>query len=224
MSETKYGYLTIVAESDRRWGIRYVVVRCDCGVQKAVSFDKLKIGHVKSCGCMKSKMLSEHKTVHGDARTKAFGGRTSEYCTWKDMTKRCEYEKHRYFSDYGGRGIKVCTRWRESFTAFLEDMGRKPTPKHSLDRINNNGNYEPSNCRWATPREQAANTRRNQNLTAFGNTFCVSEWVRITGLTKGTIMARLKKGWSHEETLTRQPRGSRRINPFVPASASSTKG
>jgi len=110
----------------------------------------LSSGHTTHCGCKE-----EHK--HGDAT----GGRvTPEYISWRAMLRRCSDPKHERFKHYGGRGIKVCERWRESYVAFLADMGRRPSPKHSIDRIDGDGDYEPSNCRWATRSEQERNKKR----------------------------------------------------------------
>lgn len=107
------------------------------------------------------------KDFHGHCS----GGKTTpEYRSWQAMRERCLYESHKHYSRYGGRGISVCDSWRESFSAFLSDMGKKPTPKHTLERINNDGNYEPSNCRWATYAEQRANQalRRGKSSAHLG--------------------------------------------------------
>lgn len=128
---------------------------CDCGRAKIVQSSNLRSGHVTSCGCY-SQEIRERAKSHGYARK---GARHSEYSAWAGMKRRCNNPKNVDFKDYGGRGIMVCDRWRDSFNAFLTDMGRKPSPKHSIDRINVDGNYEPSNCRWATPLEQRSNRR-----------------------------------------------------------------
>ncbi len=120
---------------------------------------------------------------------------------WKAMIDRCYREKNHAFRYYGGRGIRVCERWLNSFEAFVEDMGPKPSPTHTLDRIDNNGNYEPANCRWATPLEQARNTSRNVRVTWRGQTQVVAAWSEQTGLPSKTILDRLRAGRSVEEAL-----------------------
>jgi len=109
------------------------------------------------------------------------------------------------FSKYGGRGITVCDRWSHNFAAFLADMGLRPTPKHSVDRIDGTGNYEPSNCRWATPVEQALNKRTAAIITAHGESRHISEWERSAGMTAGTIRGRLDRGWSPERAVSEPP-------------------
>jgi hypothetical protein len=108
------------------------------------------------------------------------------YC-WKAMRDRCSKETHRDYPRYGGRGITVDPSWVSSFQQFLADMGPKPTPQHSIDRINNDGNYEPSNCRWATPKEQSQNTCRTVNIEANGRVASISEWARILGKSPQTV-------------------------------------
>lgn len=133
--------------------------------------------------------------------------RTPEYRVWTGVIKRCENPRMESYPRYGGRGIRVCPAWRVSFIAFLRDMGPRPSPKHSLDRINNDGNYEPGNCRWATPEEQMRNTSDNRLLTWRGETHTVTEWAEITGLPRVTISQRFHRGWSVERCLT-IPRGA----------------
>jgi hypothetical protein len=135
---------------------------------------------------------------HGEAwRT----SRTCEYSIWQAMVQRCTNPNNKGYLKYGGRGIGVCDRWRE-YENFLADMGRRPSDSHSLDRINNDKGYEPSNCRWATLIEQANNTRTNKHLTFRGRTQTVADWAREIGIKQNTLVGRIRKGWSVEKALT----------------------
>lgn len=122
------------------------------------------------------------------------------FSAWLGMHARCTNPNYYRFDRYGGRGIVVCERWND-FDAFYRDMGKRPKG-HSLDRVNNDGNYEPSNCRWATPKEQASNRSCCINITAFGRTQCVSQWEKETGTDRRTILKRLAKGLSAEIAIT----------------------
>lgn len=132
--------------------------------------------------------------------------RIPEYQAWRNMVVRCTNPKYKFYHRHGGRGIKVCDRWRGSYAAFLEDMGVKPSPSLTLDRIDNDGDYTPENCRWATRKEQSRNSRTNHNLTFQGKTQCLAAWADETGIKAGTLYSRLKNGWSTERALTEPAR------------------
>lgn len=127
---------------------------------------------------------------------------TREYRTWINMKSRCYTPTSTGYKDYGGRGIKVCERWLHSFGAFLEDMGPRPSPEHSIDRIDCDGDYEPSNCRWATRTEQARNFRANRIVEAFGRSMTLAEAAEQSGLPYNTVLYRLKRGWTLDQALT----------------------
>lgn len=207
----RFERLIVVGRDDQRK--QYYRVRCDCGAMKAVRKDGLYNGVTKSCGCLQREMARRPRT-HGMAGV----GRSAEYDCWAHMLRRCYTPTTQQYENYGGRGITVCDRWRESFPQFLADMGPRPSASHSLDRIDNNGNYEPSNCRWATQAEQANNRRQNHPITYQGKTQNIREWERELCLGRNTIYGRLQLGWSLEEAMSKNP--IRRItcrrcgNPF----------
>lgn len=136
--------------------------QCICGKTKLVASNELSSGLVRSCGCLHIESARRQglaSRTHGDRTNRR---RTPEYRAWDSMKQRCLNPNTDNYADYGGRGITICPSWL-NFSAFLADMGRKPSPSHSLDRIDVDGNYQPTNCRWATPKEQANNTRRNKH-------------------------------------------------------------
>lgn len=131
--------------------------------------------------------------------------RPPEYSPWQNMLNRCRNPDTPGYDRYGGRGITVCSQWR-TFAAFLADMGSRPSPEHSIDRIDNDGNYEPGNCRWATPEQQQRNRANNRLLGHGGKVLCIADWAELRGLTRGIIMSRLLLGWSIGDTLDTPPR------------------
>lgn len=134
---------------------------------------------------------------HGDCVS---GKQSKEYKAWSSLRYRCNTKSCSFFHYYGGRGIKVCKRW-DKFENFLADMGRAPTESHSIERINNDGNYEPSNCRWATPKEQQNNNRNNRWLTVNGETKTIHSWQKVMNFGRMTILNRIKLGWSIEKAV-----------------------
>jgi hypothetical protein len=170
-------------------------VLCDCGVKRRVGAATLKRGITKSCGCLHREILSKRSKKHGESH------KSAEYSTWKAMRARCMRVNSVQFADYGGRGIKVCSRW-DSYENFLKDMGRKPTPGHSIDRIDNDGGYCPENCRWATHEEQSRNKRTSRMLTYGGKSQCVVSWAEELGMAGHVLQHRIDRGWTVERALT----------------------
>lgn len=177
-------------------------VMCDCGQEKSVQASNLNNGHVKSCGCLRV----ESRTTHGCAGSR----RTPEYHTWSTMIQRCTNPSNVKWSYYGARGITVCDRWRK-FENFFADVGRKPSPAHELDRIDNDGNYEPSNVRWVTEHVQSRNKRSNVFITFGGESLCLADWAHRLGIGAATLKTRLAWGWGVERAFTQsvQPRRQR---------------
>jgi hypothetical protein len=199
MMGLKFGHWTVV-EIGLRVG-RHKACRCvcDCGKESVQIAGKLRFrGDTQSCGCFKGASISAAKRVHGDAKT-------VEYKAWGAMKTRCTNKKLRQYPDYGGRGIAVCERWRDSFENFLADMGRRPTALHTLDRIDNDGPYSPENCRWATRTEQARNKRSNVIVTHNGDPATVAEWCERLGLHASAVRQRIHKGKTPRQALGLDP-------------------
>jgi hypothetical protein len=194
----QYGRLVVIAPAMLVKRHSFWLCACACGNTKAVRQDSLRNGITASCGCLARERTRARTRKHGMAGH----NRPPEYDAWAHMIRRCYTPTTKAFEHYGGRGITVCQRWRDSFEAFLADMGPRPSAKHSLDRINNDGNYEPSNCRWATTDEQARNTRRNVKVTFRGETKTVAEWGRALGFPREVLRRRIAVGWPVELALT----------------------
>lgn len=167
---------------------------CDCGREAIVAYVELMAGATKSCGCI----VGKHKRTHGATA----GGKVSpEFRCWEAMLQRCRNSKHKSFKDYGARGITICERW-DSFEAFSADMGPRPSPEHSIDRRDNNGNYEPGNCHWTTRVAQSNNRRSSRRVELNGESLTLAQWEHRVGLKAGMLFRRLKAGWPIERALT----------------------
>lgn len=190
-----FGRLTIINEVEQIHNRRTFMCKCSCGNFKIVKLKDLRNGHTQSCGC-----------YYIDSRTKHGLYKSSEYAAYYGMLSRCTDKKNEEYHNYGERGIGVCPDWSDKETGFINfyrDMGKKPTSKHSIDRINNNGNYCKENCKWSTSIEQNRNFRRNKIITYNGESHCVVEWAEIIGIDKSTLASRLGRyNWSIERALT----------------------
>jgi hypothetical protein len=184
---------------------------CDCGSTVSAPGHCLRRGQVKSCGCLKIEKGSANlkrmreagmmpQLRHGDAKA---GREAPEWSLWHSVKGRCDPMRRHPNPDYAGRGIRMCEEWRNSYEAFLAYVGRRPSPEHTLDRIEVNGHYEPGNVRWATKMEQARNRRNSCWIECDGRRATLAEWAERTGLKNTTIRNRIRAGWSVRDALTK---------------------
>lgn len=196
----RFGRLTAgdaILKKGKRATFWHIKCLCDCGKESEPRYQYLVSGHTKSCGCLNREKLLAASTTHGGSK------HDTEYHIWASIIARCENKNHEAFHRYGGRGIKVCERWRNSYAAFREDVGARPVG-HSLDRYpDQNGNYEPGNVRWATSVQQNNNRRDNTILEFNGKRQTIADWGRELGIRLATLRQRYSAyGWSVEKTLT----------------------
>lgn len=173
----------------------FVLCECDCGKVKKVRIEHLKSGHTKSCGCYQKKQTSKATRTHGREPKRL-------YSIWSNMKTRCYNKNTECYRNYGGRGIKVCDEWKK-FEVFRDwALSNGYSDDLTIDRIDNDGNYDPSNCRWATDDEQRNNTRRNHFLEYQGEKLTIKQWSVIVGISDKTIRDRINRyGWTTEEAL-----------------------
>jgi len=205
LAQRIYGDLLALRKEPNRGNVSRWLCWCYCGNITIADAYKLKTGHTKSCGCYRNKFRS----THGEASK----NRTPEYGVWAAMVKRCRNETDPAYEDYGGRGIAVCQEWEHHYENFIRDMGRRPSDKHSIDRIDNDNNYSCGhcedcmnkgwtfNCRWATPLVQHRNKRRNRWLEYNGFRMVLTDWAIKLDVTSGTILRHLKGGEKFEDIV-----------------------
>jgi hypothetical protein len=195
----RFGRLTVARLGDRRRKQRRWICSCDCGADTIVPTDHLRSGHTTSCGCLRQETMAAGRPTHGLAKHPL-------YRVWGAMKDRCTNPNAGAYPWYGGRGVRVCGRWQKDFAAFLADMGPRPTPGHSIDRIDRNGDYCPENCRWATRTEQARNHGNNRLLTLEGRTKPLVAWAEECGVNPSTVQTRLARGWTVGQALGKERR------------------
>jgi len=180
----------------------YVVCECDCGNITHVMVDGLRRGKTKSCGCYRTEVI----TAAGKANATHGMNKSPENRAWQAMKGRCCDKNHAHYKDYGGRGVVVCDEWlgAQGFQNFLNCVGMRPTELHSLDRIDNNGNYEPGNVRWSTAKQQQNNRRSNLWLTFAGERKTHKQWSEITGISVTTITWRIRNGCTPDQALSKR--------------------
>lgn len=192
----RFGRLVAVSPVSGSKGTRRTwLCECDCGKTKSALTSDLLKGKTRSCGCLARELLRKARTTHGQSAS-------PEYRCYKGMLNRCYNPNTREYPNYGGRDIRVCERWLEDFTNFLADMGPRPSPKHSIDRIDVNGNYEPTNCRWADQYQQQNNRRDNRLISHEGKVYTLSQLARMAVVDRPTLAKRLDRGWTVQAAIS----------------------
>lgn len=190
----KFGRLTILKEGiSVKYGkttMRKVWCKCDCGTEKEIDFNSIKGGRSTSCGCFNRENAKKLHTTHGKAMLEP-GVRHPDYCIWIKIKSRCLNPNDKSYANYGGRGITICDRWKESFEHFITDMGWRPNKHYSIERINYDGNYCPDNCKWIHKSEQTKNTRRVKLIEYNGSKYCLTELCKILDLPYSTMRHRV---------------------------------
>lgn len=205
-SGTRFGRLLILEEVPERSHLGRTQWRCqcDCGEIRVVVTSRLTSGRTRSCGCLRATSYGMSKSMRGRSVN------APEYNTWLSMRGRCLNQNSASYALYGERGITICPEW-DSFARFYADMGPKPSPRHSLDRIDNDGPYVHWNCRWATQSEQARNKRVTVKLTHRGQTLPLADWADLTGIHINTLRKRMQSGLTTDEILSAVHRRYTRI-------------
>lgn len=191
-SGNRFGSLVLLERTTKKGHDWLWLCRCDCGSTSQVTAGNLRSGNTRSCGCRRTRVRKESKTIHGRSRQRI-------YWIWTGMLARCHNSASPAYGNYGARGIVVCDSWRE-FANFYRDMG-EPLPGQTIDRINNDGPYSPENCRWASRSTQSRNTRANTVVTIHGVSKCIADWADDLGVPAARLSARLRLGWPAEDLL-----------------------
>lgn len=202
LSGQRFGRLVVIRQAEskiypNKRKVTNWICKCDCGNVITTRADSLRNGKTKSCGCIHQEILLKNIKKHGMAGSRI-------YITWQNMKDRCINDKNINFKNYGGRGISVCSEWKDSFEEFYKwALKNGYSEELTIDRIDVNGNYEPNNCRWISLKEQSYNKRNNHFLTYRGVTKTIAEWADEYGMDYDTLHARIKYyGWPTEKALT----------------------
>lgn len=196
-----FGKLTVLERIENKGEKVCWICFCECGNYKNVLSVHLKDGAITNCGCVKKQIISKANTKHGKSNTRLFR-------IYSHMKDRCYRKNDKRYKNYGGRGIKICDEWLNDFMNFYNWAMKNGYQENlTIDRINVNGNYEPSNCRWASIKDQMNNTTRNVYLTYNNETHTISEWSEIIGIPYKTLQRRLNRKWTIERALTQKKRG-----------------
>jgi len=188
MTGMKFGRLLVIKRAENEFSPSRTHVAwkciCDCGKEVTTRASSLRSGYVSSCGCLKTEMLKKKATArHGNEQ---------EYRIWTGIKQRCLNKNSDAFGRYGGRGIYICETWEKSFSAFIDDMGKRPSPLHSIDRIDNEKGYEKDNCRWALISVQSRNTRVNRWVEIEGTRLVITDWIKKLNVSQSTVYKNLK--------------------------------
>lgn len=191
----RFGRLTAISKGSKNASGKFLwLCICDCGNERLIPTGNLQSGNSRSCGCLRDELHEERVRTHGMTRSRIHN-------VWTHMWQRTTNPRDRSYLNYGGRGIKVCEQWR-TFEGFYADMGPTYADGLTIDRIDNDGNYEPGNCRWITKAEQNRNRRSNVWIEFRGRRLCRAEWAEMLGIHPETLNWRLSSGWSVERALT----------------------
>lgn len=189
----RFGRVVVIGSPESRPGNSIAVpCRCDCGDVRFYYPRNLRVQKEPMCPPCREKSRP----------AKGHSGKHPLFNIWKAMIQRCENPNHTHYADYGGRGVKICARWRNDFEAFAADMGDRPSPRHTIDRMNNQKGYQPGNCRWATQKQQLNNTRRTIYVEWQGKRITLSDASELSGVDRATIAWRVNRGWPMEKIMT----------------------
>jgi hypothetical protein len=201
LTGVRFGRLVALSkEPPRPSGETFWCCSCDCGGTTVVRSKDIRRGFTQSCGCLFRERLARRNTSHGSSRT-------PEHWTWANIIQRCTNPKASHYEFYGGRGITICERWRNDFASFLADVGPRPSPAHSIERVDNEKGYEPGNCVWATRLEQMKNTRRSKPVLYRGERLLVADAIQQAGsaVPQQLVLKRLRRGWPPERAIETPP-------------------
>jgi hypothetical protein len=218
-----FGRLRVIARSEKLGGRAAWLCQCECGATKAVRSSSLRRGETQSCSCLKMDRIREANTKHGHT-SRSQGRQSGTMGSWHSMIQRTTKERCHAYESYGGSGITVCSRYRESFVEFLKDMGVRPAGM-TLDRVDGRGNYScgkcneclkngwAMNCRWLSPKGQARNRKSNKLIAFRGETRCLKEWSEIVGISYSSLHYRFQNNWDVEKMLETPTRAHRSKTP-----------